>query len=270
MSETHAFEAEPVITSVTESGVATITLNRPDKLNSFNRRMAEELLSALLAAVNDGEVRAIGIAASGKAFCAGQDLSEVLPGPDGEPRDLGAIVREFYNPIISAIASAPIPVVAIVNGVAAGAGANLALACDFVIAAESASFVQAFSKVGLIPDSGGTFFLPRLIGLAQAKRLTLLGEKISSKEMLELGAIYKVVSDAELKTASAALLSLLASSATAALGETKLLLNRTGDSTLADQLQAEEAAQRRCGFSADYAEGVAAFVSRRAPSFSGR
>ncbi len=261
-------ESEP-ITSVMQNGIATITFNRPEKLNSFNMGMATALLNALKTASADTKARVIVIAATGKAFCAGQDLSEVLP-KSGEKLDLGRIVAESYNPIIRAIAESPKPVIAAVNGVAAGAGANLALACDFVIAGESASFIQAFARVGLIPDSGGTYFLPRILGLARAKAMTMLGEKISSKELLALGAIYKVVPDTEVSSAASELAAKLAIAATGALGLTKKLLNASFDTGLTEQLAAEEQAQRECGYSEDYSIGVTAFTERKTPNFTGR
>lgn len=264
-------EAQP-ITSTSQNGqngIVTLTLNRPEKLNSFNKPMAVALLAAIRAASSDPTTRVILIAANGRAFCAGQDLAEVVPKP-GEKLDLGNIVAEFYNPIIKEIALSAKPVIAAVNGVAAGAGANLALACDFVIAGESASFIQAFAKVGLIPDSGGTFFLPRMLGLARAKAMTMLGEKVSSKEMLALGAIYKVVPDTQVMSSANELASTLSTAATGALALTKKLLNNSFDTGFTEQLAAEEKAQRECGYSADYTIGVTAFSERKPPNFTGR
>jgi len=257
--------------SVKSGGIAEITFNRPDKLNSFNRRMALELLAALKAAASDVEVRVIKITAIGKAFCAGQDLSEVMPSEGRqEPIDLGAIVHELYNPIIAIITATPKPVIAVVNGVAAGAGATIALACDFVIALESANFIFAFAKIGLIPDSGGTFFLPRLLGLARAKSIAMLGEKISGLELAQLGAIYKSGSAEDLQKIVDDLTVRLSESATLALGHTKLLLNQSSSCALQAQLKAEEAAQRACGLSSDYRAGVEAFSQKKSARFSGR
>lgn len=260
--------AELVLQSV-ENGVATIVLNRPEKFNSFIRPMAEQLLAALVHASSTPTIRAIVLAANGRAFCAGQDLSEVTP-EAGKQLDLGAIVAGLYNPIIRAIVEAPKPVIAAVSGVAAGAGANLALACDFVVAAESASFIQAFSKVGLIPDSGGTYFLPRLLGLARAKALTMLGEKISAKDMKEWGAIYQVVPDAELMSHAQRLAATLASGPTHALGLTKQMLNCSLGNSFSAQLKLEEDGQRSCGLSEDYRTGIEAFINKKSPTFSGR
>ncbi|MGZ8413126.1 MAG: enoyl-CoA hydratase-related protein, partial [Gemmatirosa sp.] len=193
------------VRSETADGVARITLDRPDVLNSFNHAMAAELRDAIAAAAADDVVRAVLLTGAGRAFCAGQDLAAVLPAPGAPEPDLGDIVRECYNPVVRALRAIEKPVVAAVNGVAAGAGANLAFACDFVVAAETASFIQSFCHIGLIPDSGGTFVLPRLVGMARATQLAMLGEKLPARQALAGGMIYQVVELAQLDEAATAL-----------------------------------------------------------------
>jgi 2-(1,2-epoxy-1,2-dihydrophenyl)acetyl-CoA isomerase len=243
-----------------------ITLNRPEVLNSLTSDMARMVHDALETARADRSVRALLITGNGRAFCAGQDLSEVNA-PD--VKDLGDIVRTCYNPIIRAIRKIEKPVVCGVNGVAAGAGANLALACDIVIASELASFIQSFSKVGLIPDSGGTFFLPRIVGFPLATALTMLGDKISADRALALGMIYKVVRDDELLRDSTALAKQLAEMPTRGLGLTKRGLNASLVNDLDKQLDLEEQLQREAGKTEDYREGIAAFLEKRKPEFFG-
>lgn len=262
-------EIQPLVHCHREDGVATLALNRPDVLNSFNRQMATELRQALAECEASSEVRVVVITGAGRAFCAGQDLSEVVS-KDGEPIDLGDVVRDCYNPIILAIRSLEKPVVAAVNGVAAGAGANLALACDFVVASEKASFIQSFSKVGLIPDSGGTFILPRLVGVARATQLMMLAEKVSATDAQAMGMIYKAVPADELERAVQRLASQLAVMPTRGLGLTKVLLNQSLGNTLSEQLAAEEGGQRTAGFTEDYSEGVQSFLNKRKPTFTGR
>ena len=251
-------------------GVLHVTLDRPEVLNSFNAAMAAELRTALERAGADDAVRAVVLTGAGRAFCAGQDLAQVLP-RDGEPApDLGDIVRDGYNPVVRALRALEKPVVAAVNGVAAGAGANLALACDFVIAAESASFVQSFCHVGLIPDSLGTWMLPRLVGLARATQMAMLGEKVPARQALEWGMIYAVVPGEELTAAAGALAARLAGMATRGLGLTKLGFNRGFANGIEAQLALEEELQRAAGRTVDYAEGVRAFVEKRKAVFEGR
>ncbi|GJG88253.1 2-(1,2-epoxy-1,2-dihydrophenyl)acetyl-CoA isomerase [Gemmatimonadetes bacterium T265] len=251
-------------------GVLTVTLNRPEVLNSFHRAMAAELQDALARAAGDEAARSVVLTGAGRAFCAGQDLAAVLPASGTPPTDLGEIVRECYNPIVRALVALEKPVVAAVNGVAAGAGANLALACDFVIAAEEASFVQSFVHVGLIPDSGGTFLLPQLVGRARAAQLAMLGEKLPARQALEWGMIYAVVPRVEVAGSAEALARRLAAMATRGIGLTKRGFAHAAGATLERQLAFEEELQREAGGTADYAEGVRAFVEKRKAEFAGR
>ena len=261
------------ITFLIENNVGTITFNRPDKLNSFNRAMAREvqLVFESFAAngENAGKIRALLITGAGRAFCAGQDLAEAAPA-DKAWADIRSIVHGSYNPIIKYIRNLEIPVIAAVNGVAAGAGANIALACDFVIAAENASFLQAFCHIGLIPDSGGTFFLPRLIGTASATQLMMLGEKISAKQAQEWGMIYSVCSPDELLIAATGLANKLAGMPTKGLGLIKRALNQSLANNLETQLTIEEELQGLAGSTSDYHEGVSAFLEKRKPNFTGK
>ena len=250
-------------------GVLKLTLNRPDVLNSFNARMADELSAALAGAERDGATRAILLTGTGRAFCAGQDLSEVMPGDQGATPDLGEVVQRQYNPIVRSIRTIEKPVVCAVNGVAAGAGANIALACDLVIAAEGATFVQSFAKIGLIPDSGGTFMLPRLIGLQRATALAMLGEKLDAARAKDWGLIYDVVPAATLADTSFELARRLAAMPTRALGLITRGFNAGMRTELDAQLALEVELQRECGRTEDYAEGVQAFVEKRKPRFSG-
>lgn len=247
-------------------GVGLIKLNRPQVYNSFNRDMAMAMHRALDECQSDRSIRAVVIRGEGKAFCAGQDLQEVVAS-DGP--ELTSIVRDHYNPIVERIRSIDKPVVAAVNGVAAGAGANIALCCDIVIACESASFLQAFSKIGLIPDSGGTFFLPRLIGFQRASALMMMGDKIGAKQALEMGMIYRVISDDEFDAEVDKLADKLASMPTKGLAYTKKALNRSMVNDLSSQLALEEQLQTKAGSTHDYNEGVAAFLEKRKPEFKG-
>jgi len=245
--------------------VAVITLNRPDKLNSFNREMALEL-QRVLDECNSKEVRAVYITGAGKAFCAGQDLAEVVA-PDAP--GFNQILSEHYNPIVIRLRNLARPIVAAVNGVAAGAGANMALCCDIVVASESASFIQAFSKIGLIPDTAGTYVLPRLIGMQKATALMMLGEKVSASAAAQMGMIYKVFPDADFATESFKLAETLANMPTRALAFTKHLLTESMEHTLEDQLKMEDEYQQKAAATKDYSEGVAAFLEKRAPVFKG-
>jgi 2-(1,2-epoxy-1,2-dihydrophenyl)acetyl-CoA isomerase len=251
-------------------GVRTLVLDRPDVLNSFNARLAEELGEALRHAGEDEEVRAILISGTGRAFCAGQDLVEVLPRDGAATCDLGEVVARQYNPIIRAIRTTEKPVVCAVNGVAAGAGANIAFACDIVIASQEATFIQSFARIGLIPDSGGTFMLPRLVGMQRATAMAMLGEKLTADVAKQWGLVYDVVPATVLADRSFDLARRLATMPTRALGMIKRLFNASASNSLDEQLALEEELQRAAGETADYAEGVAAFVQKRAPSFHGR
>jgi 2-(1,2-epoxy-1,2-dihydrophenyl)acetyl-CoA isomerase len=250
-----------------ENGVCTLTLNRPAVFNSFNQTMAFQLQEALDACAIDYSVRVVVIKGEGKAFCAGQDLAEAT---DPEGPELKSIVREHYNPIILKIRELEKPVIAAVNGVAAGAGANIALACDIAIAKKSASFIQAFSKIGLIPDSGGTFFLPRLIGMQKALALMMTGDKVSAEEAEKLNMIYKVVDDEVFDDEITRFASNLATMPTRGLGLTKKAVNLGLFNSLEDQLDVEERLQTEAGETDDFAEGVNAFLQKRTPIFKGK
>jgi 2-(1,2-epoxy-1,2-dihydrophenyl)acetyl-CoA isomerase len=246
--------------------IAFITLNRPDKLNSFNREMALLLQNRLDECATLHEIRAVYISGAGKAFSAGQDLAEVVH-PEGP--GMARILREHYNPIVTRIRNLPKPVVAAVNGVAAGAGANIALSCDIVLAAQSASFIQAFSKIGLIPDSGGTFILPRLIGWQKALAISMLGDKISAAEAERMGMIYKVYENEEFGEASRALTAVLAQLPTRALAFTKHAFNHSATNGLEAQLELEDELQQKAAKTVDYGEGVRAFLEKRPAIFKG-
>jgi len=249
------------------NGVMQITLNRPEVYNSFNRTMALQMQASLNEAAANESVRAVVITGSGKAFCAGQDLAEAI---DPEGPGLERILAEHYNPIIQQIVGLPKPVVALVNGVAAGAGANIALACDVVIAHEQASFIQAFSKIGLIPDSGGTYFLPRLIGAQKALALMMTGDMVSAKEAEALNMIYKAVEAETYETFTADFMSKLALMPTRALALTKKAVQESWNNTLSEQLNLELALQVEAGNTEDFKEGVQAFLDKRKPNFTGK
>ena len=254
----------------TADGIARITLNRPDRLNSFTTQMHGELRDALSRVATPGDARVLLLTGAGRGFCAGQDLSDRAVAPDSAPVDLGASIAENYRPLVLALRNLPLPVVCAVNGVAAGAGANVALACDIVVAAKSASFIQAFCRIGLVPDSGGTFFLPRLVGTARAMGLAMLGDKVSAEQAAAWGLIWKCVEDAELGPTTDALLTQLAQAPTRGLAAIKRALHASAGNTLEQQLDFERDAQRELGYSDDYREGVAAFVEKRPPRFTGR
>lgn len=256
------------ITIKIKNGLATLTLNRPEVFNSFNKDMAFLLQNALDACEKDKSIRAIILTGSGKAFCAGQDIGEIT-NPALNP-GFKQILDDHYNPIISRIRSIEKPIVCGVNGVAAGAGANIALACDVVIASDKASFIQAFSKIGLIPDSAGTFFLPRLIGFGKASALMMLGDKIPAEKAEKMGMIYSVVDAEKLMDEVTATATLLANMPTKALGLTKRLLNESMNNNLETQLKLESKLQIESASTEDYAEGVAAFVEKRKPFFKGK
>lgn len=251
-----------------DQGVARITLNRPDVLNSIHAAMSAEIRDALARAEREREIRAVLLTGTGRGFCAGQDLDEVRPGSGAA--DFAAHVRTVYNPLVRGLRAIEKPVVCAVNGVAAGAGANLALACDLVLAAEEASFVQAFAKIGLVPDTGGSFFLPRLVGMARATALAMLAEKITARQAAEMGLIYRACPAAALEEEASKLAVHLAAQPTLGLGLTKRLLNAAGVNDLDAQLELEAQLQGAAGRSADYVEGVTAFLAKRKPVFTGQ
>ena len=250
-------------------GVMRITLNRPDVLNSFNAQMGRELRSALEDARSDKTVRAVLLTGAGRAFSAGQDLSEVPASTEGAEADLGVHVRGVYNQLIKTIRKLELPVVCAVNGVAAGAGANIALACDIILAGENASFIQSFSKVGLIPDSGGTFFLPRIVGLPRATALMMTADKIDAQRAYEIGMVYRVCSADSLQEDAMALATQLAAMPTRGLGLTKRALNASLNNDLDSQLDLEAELQGEAGLTKDFAEGVKSFLEKRKPNFTG-
>ena len=251
--------------------VRTLTLNRPAALNSFTGPMHAELMAALEAAAADAAVRCVVITGSGRGFCAGQDLNEPGMTPvDGQPPDIGAVIERHYRPLALRLRTMPVPVVAAVNGVAAGAGANLALNCDMVVAARSASFIQAFSKIGLVPDAGGTWLLPRLVGRARALGLAMTGDKLPAEEAQRIGLIWQCVDDAALTDTVQSLAARLAVLPSRALAATRQALDDAQHLDYDAALQAEARLQRELGASHDFAEGVAAFQARRPPVFTDR
>lgn len=255
-----------------DAGVATLTLNRPDKLNSFTQAMHEEVRDALRKVGADKSVRVLVLTGAGRGFCAGQDLSDraVSNAPGARPVDLGDSVEKNYAPLVLALRALPMPVICAVNGVAAGAGANLALACDIVLAASSASFVEVFCKLGLIPDTGGTYFLPRLVGTARAMGLAMLGDKLTADKAEQWGLIWKAVPDADLAAETDKLARHFASAPTQGLAFTKQAIHASAHNTLQQQLTLECAMMSELGRTSDYREGVAAFMEKRAPQFTGK
>ena len=253
-----------------DGGVLTITLNRPDKLNAFVPEMHQLLRAALARAADEDAIRAVLLTGAGRGFCAGQDLSEREVAPGAAPIDLAVSIGSHYNPLIRRLRELPKPVVCAVNGVAAGAGANIALACDVVIAARSASFIQAFSRIGLVPDSGGTWFLPRLAGSARAMGMALFGEKVSAEDAERWGLIWKVFDDASLMKESISISKKLSEGPTKGYGLLKRAMHASGTNSLDAQLDLERDLQREAGNSEDYREGVAAFLQKRAPRFKGK
>jgi len=251
-------------------GVATLTLNRPKSLNSFTVEMHTEIHAVMQRVTDDEDIRCLVITGAGRGFCAGQDLGDRASSGDGEVPDVGASVEKHYNPLIRSIMDLPKPVICAVNGVAAGAGVSIALACDIVLAARSASFIQVFCKIGLIPDSGGTWNLPRAVGLARAKGLAMLGDRLNAETAEEWGLIWKCVDDEALMDEALKMARHLATQPTRALGRIKRLLHESIANTLPVQLALEQKAMHELGQSEDYREGVTAFLEKREPVFKGR
>jgi 2-(1,2-epoxy-1,2-dihydrophenyl)acetyl-CoA isomerase len=259
----------PVLVSL-DAGVLTVTLNRPDKLNAFVPEMHKLLREAIDRARDEAEVRAVVLTGAGRAFCAGQDLSQRNVSPGAAPIDLAVSLGSNYNPLVRHLRELPKPVLCALNGTAAGAGANIALACDVVFAARSASLIQSFSRIGLVPDSGGTYFLPRLAGLARAMGLALFGDKLSAEDAERIGLIWKVLDDDQLMPEVTRVARELAAGPTKGYGLIKKALYASAGNSLDAQLDLERDLQREAGFSEDYREGVAAFLQKRKPAFKGK
>ncbi len=251
-----------------ESGIARITLNRPDRLNSFNVDMHLELRDALQR-TRDGGARVLLLTGAGRGFCAGQDLADRNASAGAEPVDLGYTIETYYRPLILGLRALEMPIICAVNGVAAGAGASIALACDIVIAARSASFIQAFCKLGLVPDAGGTWALPRLVGTARAMGLAMLGDKLTAEQATDWGLIWKCVDDDQLMAEADKLAVHFSTAPTKGLARTKQALYASSGNSLEQQLELERASQQELGFGHDYREGVAAFMEKRSPQFTG-
>jgi len=265
--------SDTLVLASQEGPVLTLTLNRPTALNSFTEAMHQQLRAALDAAAADAQVRCVVLTGAGRGFCAGQDLADpmVAPAALGEaPKDLGRAITLLYKPLVLRLRSMPVPVVAAVNGVAAGAGANLALNCDLVVAGQSASFIQAFSKIGLVPDTGGTWLLPRIVGRARALGLAMLGDKLSAADAERIGLIWKCVADAALAGEAGKLAQRLATMPVKALAVTRSAVDRAQHLTLEQALDEEAALQAELGRAHDYLEGVAAFAAKRPPVFTDR
>jgi 2-(1,2-epoxy-1,2-dihydrophenyl)acetyl-CoA isomerase len=263
--------SDALVVVTTQGAVRTLTLNRPAALNSFTAAMHMQLLPALNAAADDNTIRAVVITGAGRGFCAGQDLSDSdMVGASPHELDVGAVIERQYRPLATRLRTMPVPVIAAVNGVAAGAGANMALCCDFVVAARSASFVQAFSKIGLVPDCGGTWLLPRLVGRARAFGLAMLGDKLPAEEAERMGLIWRCVDDAELVSTVQALALRLSSMSSKALAETRRLIDSATTLAFADAITQEANAQRDLARAPDFNEGVAAFFAKRTPVFKDR
>ena len=253
-----------------EAGIETITLNRPEKLNALNPEMHQLLRAALERAAVQPEIRVVLLTGAGRGFCTGQDLAERDVSAGAAPIDLSVSLGSHYNPLVRRLRALPKPIICAVNGVAAGAGANIALACDIVIAARSASFIQAFSKIGLVPDAGGSYFLPRLVGTARAMGLALLAEKLEAEQAVQWGLIWKVADDQQLATEANALAQRLASGPTKGYGLLKKAMYASSGNSLDAQLDLERDLQREAGYSEDYREGVTAFKEKREPRFKGK
>jgi 2-(1,2-epoxy-1,2-dihydrophenyl)acetyl-CoA isomerase len=263
----HAMNYQTILYEI-KDGAGRLTLNRPEKLNSFNEQMHEEVRD-VLSKIETEPVRALLITGAGRGFCAGQDLGDRRIAPGNSSIDLGTTIEKYYAPLVRALRALPIPVVAGVNGVAAGAGANLAFACDLVIAAKSASFIQSFAKLGLIPDTGGTYFLPRLVGTARALGLAMLGDKVSAEQAAAWGLIWRCVDDADFPATIHQMMTQLALAPTKGLASTKRAIYASHTNSLDTQLDLERDLIRELGRSRDYQEGVAAFLEKRTPRFNG-
>jgi 2-(1,2-epoxy-1,2-dihydrophenyl)acetyl-CoA isomerase len=265
---------EPLVLSAQVGAVCTITLNRPSALNSFTSAMHEALAAALAAAESDPSVRCLVLTGAGRGFCAGQDLSDPAIAPDltpgAKPTDVGNVIERFYKPLALRLRAMPIPVIAAVNGVAAGAGASIALGCDLVIAARSASFIQAFSKIGLVPDAGGTWLLPRLVGRANALALAMTGDKLGAEVAQQMGLIWKCVDDAAFADEVSTTAARLAAMPVKALAATRAVIDASAQLSLAEALSLEGQWQSKLSASHDYLEGVAAFLAKRPATFTDR
>jgi len=265
---------EPLVLTGNAGTVRTLSLNRPAALNSFTTELHAELMAALEAAAQDESVRCVVLTGAGRAFCAGQDLADPSVAPDptpgAAPKDLGHVISTYYAPLVARLRSMPVPVIAAVNGVAAGAGANLALCCDLVVAGRSASFIQAFTKIGLVPDTGGTWLLPRLVGSARALGIAMLGDKLPAEEAARIGLIWQCVDDAALAETVQALAVRLAAMPVKALVQTRLALDAAGEMDLDRALRHEAQLQSALGRAHDYLEGAAAFLQKRPPAFKDR
>jgi 2-(1,2-epoxy-1,2-dihydrophenyl)acetyl-CoA isomerase len=261
---------QPTVLLAVQDGYALVTLNRPDKLNCLNPEMHERLREALSTARSRDDIRSVLLTGAGRGFCAGQDLADRAMKPGDEPPDLGRALGTYYNPLVRSLRALEKPVVCAVNGVAAGAGASLALACDVVLAARSATFIQAFCRIGLMPDAGGTYFLPRLVGTARALGLALLGDKLSGEEAARMGLIWKCVDDGELMREARAIAAGFGKGPTKAYGAIKEALYASPHNTLDAQLNFERDVQRELGRTEDYREGVSAFIEKRPANFKGR
>jgi len=266
--------SEPLVLTGNAGAVRTLSLNRPAALNSFTTELHAELMAALELAAKDDSVRCVVLTGAGRAFCAGQDLADPSVAPDptpgAAPKDLGHVISTYYAPLVARLRSMPVPVIAAVNGVAAGAGANLALCCDLVVAGRSASFIQAFTRIGLVPDTGGTWLLPRLVGSARALGMAMLGDKLPAEEAARMGLIWQCVDDAALADTAAALASKLATMPTRALVATRHAMAAAQDMNMDTALAEETRIQREMGNADDYREGVEAFRAKRAPVFRDR
>jgi 2-(1,2-epoxy-1,2-dihydrophenyl)acetyl-CoA isomerase len=253
-----------------QDGIARLTFNRPDRLNSFNADMHREVREVLQVLAADSTARVLVLTGAGRGFCAGQDLGDRAVSPGGAGVDIGESIEKYYKPLVLALRNLPMPVIAAVNGVAAGAGASIALACDLVIATRSASFVQAFARLGLVPDAGATWFLPRLVGNARALGLAMLGDKLPAEQAAQWGLIWRCVEDAEFRTVVDTLAAQLAAAPTRGLARTRQAIHESWGHALEEQIDQERDFQSELGRSQDYKEGVAAFIEKRTPKFTGR